>query len=69
MFWFFVIIFYLLTQIKCDTPANCTYDDVRGLWKFTVSTAKSDTPILTDLNSSKGIVYYFISYLDYSTLV
>ncbi|RWS20323.1 dipeptidyl peptidase 1-like protein, partial [Leptotrombidium deliense] len=23
-----------LLLIKCDTPANCTYDDIRGLWTF-----------------------------------
>lgn len=29
-----LVIFTIISFAKCDTPANCTYEDIKGLWIF-----------------------------------
>ena len=29
-----LLIFALAACVAADTPANCTYEDIRGVWQF-----------------------------------
>jgi cathepsin C len=37
-----IISLNLISLIKSDTPANCTYDDIQGQWIFSESERYSD---------------------------
>lgn len=35
----------LLTAVLADTPANCTYEDVQGRWRFQIGSRGHDNTI------------------------
>lgn len=40
-----IILFGCFLLAKSDTPANCTYEDVRGVWLFTEGPRGNDKTI------------------------
>ncbi|GIY23989.1 cathepsin C [Caerostris extrusa] len=43
---------FVLSCVKCDTPANCTYEDIRGEWVFLEGKRESNSSI--DCNNFSG---------------
>ncbi|KAL4217888.1 hypothetical protein ACF0H5_022627 [Mactra antiquata] len=39
------LVFLQLTSVKCDTPANCTYEDIKGTWIFSITQINGDNEI------------------------
>ena len=42
---FVSILLALLPVVLCDTPANCTFEDVVGQWEFRVSAGGEDNTL------------------------
>lgn len=41
---------FLCSDVRADTPANCTYEDVRGTWLFSIGKGGNDNTINCSLD-------------------
>ena len=58
----FLAIFVLnifLNQVKADTPANCTYEDVRGAWQLFEFVKGQDKTVDCTYNCKSFLLFIF----------
>jgi cathepsin C len=44
----FVLVLSIFVFVKGDTPANCTYEDIRGDWMFKIGSRGHDRTLKCD---------------------
>ena len=53
-----VAVFALIATVSADTPANCTYEDIRGSWIFYIGDGGHDKTV--DCTSLSKLIHYFV---------
>ena len=53
-----ILLIACISLIKCDTPANCTYEDIRGTWVFHEGPRGNDKTVncSANVNITSGLV-------------